>query len=119
MEGGMRSIAGLRSIGRESRRPNEQRWGALRAQRVHGGSRRERLLPGEQSLKLLSLRRAIVSVHWLVSRSYSSPKALSKSARAVQNTSKACRYCSSAVASDAGCCSRSLSRIACCEYAPV
>src|ERR1700730_1817406 len=115
----MQSIAGLRSIDTESHRPHGQQQGASRAKRVHGGSRRGRLSRGEQSLKLLSQRRAIVSVDSLVSRCYSSPNALSKSARAVQNASKACRYWSSAVASDACCCNKSLSRIACCEYAPV
>src|SRR6267143_981165 len=46
---------------------------------------------------------------------YSSPNARSKSARALQNASKPCRYWSSALATEDCCCKRSLNTIAWCE----
>src|SRR6267154_1578296 len=46
---------------------------------------------------------------------YSSPSARSKSARALQNASRPCRYWSSALATDDCCCKRSLNKMVRCE----
>src|SRR6267143_1917092 len=45
---------------------------------------------------------------------YSSPKARSKSARALQNASRPCRYWSSALATEDCCCKRSLNKMVRC-----
>src|SRR5258706_6495770 len=50
---------------------------------------------------------------------YSSPNARSKSARALQNATKPCRYWSSALATDDCCCKRSLNTIAWCGLASI